>query len=150
VHQFETDDIYKMWEDLRQLTDPAAVDAQLRKIGNYKFENFETCPSSMCTLRWWWTPRSSTIGPSRVGTVVTSATPGSSRHVNRRDRVCSSRNPGAPALGELVHGDGRGHGQSVCTVVKRRERTDVESVSDLVICHLVGEEEQYDGLFSHR
>jgi hypothetical protein len=44
VHQFETDEIYKMWEELRQLTDPAAVEAQLRKIGNYKFENFKTIP----------------------------------------------------------------------------------------------------------
>jgi len=44
VHQFETDEIYKMWEELRQLTDPAAVEAQLRKIGNYKFENFEIMP----------------------------------------------------------------------------------------------------------
>lgn len=44
VHQFETDEIYKMWEELRQLTDPAAVEVQLRKIGNYKFENFEIIP----------------------------------------------------------------------------------------------------------
>ncbi len=44
VHQFETDEIYKMWEDLRQLTDAKAVDEQLRKIGNYKFENFEIMP----------------------------------------------------------------------------------------------------------
>jgi ABC-type transport system substrate-binding protein len=44
LHQFETDEIYQMWTDLRQLTEPAAVDAQLRKIGNYKFENFETIP----------------------------------------------------------------------------------------------------------
>jgi ABC-type transport system substrate-binding protein len=44
VHQFETDEIYKMWEELRQMTDPAAVDTQLRKIGNYKFENFEIIP----------------------------------------------------------------------------------------------------------
>jgi hypothetical protein len=44
VHQFETDEIYKMWEELRQLTDAKAVDEQLRKIGNYKFENFEIMP----------------------------------------------------------------------------------------------------------
>jgi hypothetical protein len=44
LHQFESDEIYKMWEELRQMTDPVAVDAQLRKIGNYKFENFEIMP----------------------------------------------------------------------------------------------------------
>src|SRR5262249_16757697 len=44
VHQFESDDIYHMWEGLRQMTDPGAVEAQLRKIGNYKFENFEIMP----------------------------------------------------------------------------------------------------------
>jgi peptide/nickel transport system substrate-binding protein len=43
-HMFETDEIYKMWEDLLQMADPAARDAQLRKIGNYKFENFEIIP----------------------------------------------------------------------------------------------------------
>jgi peptide/nickel transport system substrate-binding protein len=44
IHQFEDDTIYKMWQDLLQITDPAARDAQLRKIGNYKFENFEIIP----------------------------------------------------------------------------------------------------------
>ena len=44
VHQFETDELYQMWEELLQLADPQAVDAQLRKIGNYKFENFEAIP----------------------------------------------------------------------------------------------------------
>src|SRR3989441_3051969 len=44
AHWFETDEIYKMWEDLLQMSDPAAADAQLRKIGNYKFENFEIIP----------------------------------------------------------------------------------------------------------
>ena len=33
-----------MWEDLLQMTDPAERDAQLRKIGNYKFEHFEIIP----------------------------------------------------------------------------------------------------------
>ncbi len=41
---FESDELYKMWEELLQITDPAARDAQLRKIGNYKFENFEIIP----------------------------------------------------------------------------------------------------------
>jgi ABC-type transport system substrate-binding protein len=44
AHMFQTDEIYKMWEDLLQITDAKARDAQLRKIGNYKFENFETIP----------------------------------------------------------------------------------------------------------
>jgi len=43
-HWFEDDTIYKMWEDLLQITDAKAYDAQLRKIGNYKFENFEVIP----------------------------------------------------------------------------------------------------------
>ena len=43
-HIFETDELYKMWEDLLQIADPKAMDAQLRKIGNYKFDNFETIP----------------------------------------------------------------------------------------------------------
>jgi hypothetical protein len=43
-HIFQTDEIYKMWEELLQITDAKARDAQLRKIGNYKFENFETIP----------------------------------------------------------------------------------------------------------
>jgi ABC-type transport system substrate-binding protein len=43
-HQFETDELYKMWEELLQLSEPKARDAQLRKIGTYKFENFETIP----------------------------------------------------------------------------------------------------------
>ncbi len=42
--QFETDELYKMWEELKQIADPVAQDAQLRKIGNYKFENFEIIP----------------------------------------------------------------------------------------------------------
>jgi ABC-type transport system substrate-binding protein len=44
IHQFETDDIYKMWQELVQTTDPVQRDAQLRRIGNYKFENFEIIP----------------------------------------------------------------------------------------------------------
>jgi ABC-type transport system substrate-binding protein len=44
VHQFETDELYQMWQDLVQMTDPAVRDAQLRKIGNYKFEHVEIIP----------------------------------------------------------------------------------------------------------
>ena len=44
LHMFESDDLYKMWEDLLQMANPAARDVQLRKMGNYKFENFETIP----------------------------------------------------------------------------------------------------------
>src|SRR5882724_2969229 len=43
-HMFETDELYAMWEQLLQTADPQASDALLRKIGNYKFENFETIP----------------------------------------------------------------------------------------------------------
>src|SRR6516162_419974 len=34
AHWFETDELYKMWEDLLQMSDPKEADAQLRKIGN--------------------------------------------------------------------------------------------------------------------
>jgi len=43
-HWYEDDTIYKMWEDLLQITDSQAYDEQLRKIGNYKFESFEIIP----------------------------------------------------------------------------------------------------------
>jgi peptide/nickel transport system substrate-binding protein len=43
-HQFETDELYTMWEQLLQTADPKANEDILRKIGNYKFENFETIP----------------------------------------------------------------------------------------------------------
>jgi ABC-type transport system substrate-binding protein len=43
-HMFETDELYAMWEQLLQTADPKAADELLRKIGNYKFENFETIP----------------------------------------------------------------------------------------------------------
>jgi ABC-type transport system substrate-binding protein len=44
AHMFEHDDLYAMWKDLLQITDPKAFDEQLRKIGNFKFEQFETIP----------------------------------------------------------------------------------------------------------
>jgi ABC-type transport system substrate-binding protein len=43
-HWFEDDTIYGMWEELLQISDPKGYDAQLRRIGNYKFENFEIIP----------------------------------------------------------------------------------------------------------
>jgi ABC-type transport system substrate-binding protein len=43
-HWFEDNTIYKMWEDLLQMSDPKEANAQLRRIGNYKFENFEVIP----------------------------------------------------------------------------------------------------------
>jgi hypothetical protein len=33
-----------MWEDLLQMSDVAQRNAQLQKIGNYKFEQFEIIP----------------------------------------------------------------------------------------------------------
>ena len=41
---YEDDTLYAMWRDLLQITDPKAFDEQLRKIGNHKFEQFETIP----------------------------------------------------------------------------------------------------------
>ncbi len=43
-HMFETDELYAMWEQVLQTADPKAADELLRKIGNYKFENFESIP----------------------------------------------------------------------------------------------------------
>jgi hypothetical protein len=43
-HWYEDDTIYKMWEELLQMSGLAERDAQLRKIGNYKFEQFEVIP----------------------------------------------------------------------------------------------------------
>ena len=43
-HMFESDELYAMWKELLQIADPTAFEAQLRKIGNYKFEQFETMP----------------------------------------------------------------------------------------------------------
>jgi ABC-type transport system substrate-binding protein len=43
-HFYEDDTIYRMWEELLQISDPKAYDTQLRRIGNYKFENFEVIP----------------------------------------------------------------------------------------------------------
>lgn len=43
-HMYEDDTIYGMWKDLLQITDQQQFDAQLRKIGNHKFEQFETIP----------------------------------------------------------------------------------------------------------
>jgi len=44
AHMYEDDTIYGMWKDLLQIADPKQVDEQLRKIGNYKFAQFETIP----------------------------------------------------------------------------------------------------------
>ncbi len=44
IHQFEDDTIYAMWQELVQTADATKRDDILRKIGNYKFENFETIP----------------------------------------------------------------------------------------------------------
>ena len=45
AHMYEDDTLYAMWKDLLQIADPKAFDEQLRKIGNYKFEQFETIPA---------------------------------------------------------------------------------------------------------
>jgi ABC-type transport system substrate-binding protein len=44
AHMYEDDTLYGMWKDLLQIADPKAFDEQLRKIGNYKFEQFEIIP----------------------------------------------------------------------------------------------------------
>jgi ABC-type transport system substrate-binding protein len=44
AHMYEDDKLYAMWRDLLQIDDTKAFDEQLRKIGNYKFEQFENIP----------------------------------------------------------------------------------------------------------
>src|SRR6266581_1652605 len=44
AQMFATDDLNALWETLIQTADPIANEELLRKIGNYKFENFETIP----------------------------------------------------------------------------------------------------------
>ena len=44
THQFEHDDLFEMWDKLRNTADLAARDEILREIGNYKFNNFENIP----------------------------------------------------------------------------------------------------------
>ena len=92
-HMFETDEIYKMWEDLLQITDPKARDAQLRKIGNYKFENFETIPFFDVFIEVIVDPRSSRTGPSLAGMGATSATRGESWRASRRSLASEGQLP---------------------------------------------------------
>ena len=44
THQFEHDDLFEMWDTLRNTADLGERDRILREIGNYKFENFESMP----------------------------------------------------------------------------------------------------------
>ena len=44
THQFEHDDLFEMWDNLRNTADLGERDRILREIGNYKFENFENVP----------------------------------------------------------------------------------------------------------
>ena len=44
THQFEHDDLFEMWDTLRNTADLGERDRILREIGNYKFENFENVP----------------------------------------------------------------------------------------------------------
>ncbi len=44
IHQYETDELFNLWDELRNTADLDGRDALLRQIGNIKFENFETIP----------------------------------------------------------------------------------------------------------
>ena len=44
THQYETDELFELWDELRNTADLDARDALLREIGNIKFENFENIP----------------------------------------------------------------------------------------------------------
>ena len=92
AHWFETDEIYKMWEDLLQMSDPKEADAQLRKIGNYKFENFEIIPLFDVYIEVVVNPKIvAGLAVLRAGTVATSATPVSSVPVSRRSLANKTR-----------------------------------------------------------
>ena len=43
-HQYETDELFNLWDELRNTADLDARDALLRQIGNIKFNSFENIP----------------------------------------------------------------------------------------------------------
>ena len=43
-HQYETDELFELWDELRNTADLDGRDALLRQIGNIKFNNFENIP----------------------------------------------------------------------------------------------------------
>ena len=51
LHKFESDEIYKMWEDLLQITDAAARNAQLRRLATTSLRSSRLSRSSMCSSR---------------------------------------------------------------------------------------------------
>ena len=93
THMFETDEIYKMWEDLLQMSDPKERDAQLRKIGNYKFEQFEIIPLFDVYIEVVVNPKIIQDWPFSGWDGATSATPSSSVPVSRRSHVSSLVKP---------------------------------------------------------
>lgn len=44
THQYETDELFDLWDKLRNTADLGERDALLRQIGNIKFEQFENVP----------------------------------------------------------------------------------------------------------
>ncbi len=44
THQYETDELFELWDKLRNTADLGERDAILREIGNVKFEQFENVP----------------------------------------------------------------------------------------------------------
>ena len=43
-HQYETDELFNLWDELRNTAPLDERDALLRQIGNIKFDNFENIP----------------------------------------------------------------------------------------------------------
>ena len=78
-----------MWEDLLQITDAKARDAQLRKIGNYKFENFETIPLFNTFIEVIVDPKVVADWPFPGWDGATSVTRGESRRASRRSPASS-------------------------------------------------------------
>jgi ABC-type transport system substrate-binding protein len=66
-HIFQTDEIYKMWEDLLQITDAKARDASCARSATTSSRTSRPSRSSTSTSRSSWTPRSSRTGPSLLG-----------------------------------------------------------------------------------
>jgi ABC-type transport system substrate-binding protein len=66
---FESDELYKMWEELLQITDPKARDEQLRKIATISSRASRPSPCSMCSSKSSSIPKSSPTGRSPAGDI---------------------------------------------------------------------------------
>jgi hypothetical protein len=82
-----TDEIYTMWEELPQLSDPAVRDEQLCKIATISSSHSSALTCSRCSSKLWRIPRSWTSGPSPHGMTETWAINGASRRARKSSRA---------------------------------------------------------------